>query len=125
VLDFATELKQMTYISRALSYYSHIGPKLWVIPCEWNYDLKTSAGRFSARRGITLHPGLKKADPAHMVETFMHELAHAMQYLAHGKVNHGHSWHEMMYLLAQRPERLHNIAECRGSASEFDGIELF
>lgn len=100
-------------IERALTYHPNITRKTWETRVIWDRSLKKAAGQFRSReRVILLHPGLKLAHKFQYVETFLHELAHAMQWYAYAKADHGPTWYEMMHILAQKPKRLHNIPEC-------------
>jgi len=101
-------------INRALTYHPNITRKTWETRIVWDPALKSVAGQFRTKIClIRLHPGLKLAHRFHYTETFLHELAHAMQWYAYGKCDHGQTWYEMMHILAMKPERLHNIPECK------------
>lgn len=103
-------------ITRALTYHPNITRKVWETRVLYNPDLRTTAGRFMPRASlIEMHPGHKFADRRHLKETFLHELAHAMEWYAYRKGGHGQTWYEMMHILAQKPERTHNIDECKQS----------
>lgn len=116
VQAFAQEFGLIQVIARAISFHpAALGNgKLYAVKVEWNHNLRKAAGRFSSIRGIELHPGLAHAKPKDLHETFLHELAHAMQFLVYGKVDHGETWWEMMHQLGQRPIRTHSIPECSG-----------
>lgn len=115
VRSFARSIGVEETIARAISFHPEIGPRLWAVSVEFDAGLHRSAGRFSTNAGITLHPGLRHtADKKALAETFLHEVAHAAQWLAYGEINHGASWWEMMHQLGQRPVRTHDIKECNG-----------
>jgi SprT-like family len=116
VRAFATEFGLVSVIDRAITFHpAALGNgRLYAVQVEWNHRLERSAGRFNSLRGIELHPGLAHAKAKDLHETFLHELAHAMQFLVYGKVDHLASWWEMMHQLGQKPTRTHNIPECQG-----------
>lgn len=116
VQAFAQEFGLIQVIARAISFHPNAlaGGKLYSVKVEWNHRLERSAGRFNSLRGIELHPGLAHAKPKDLHETFLHELAHAMQWLVYRKVDHGETWWEMMHQLGQKPRRTHSIPECQG-----------
>jgi len=113
-------------IRRALEYHPYIARRVWETKVSWNRDFKRAAGMFSPRQSlIELHPGLLQTkDKRHLTETLLHELAHAMQYYAYNKCDHKETWREMMYLLGQKPERTHDIDECKDYefVSRFDNL---
>lgn len=102
-------------IQRALTYHPSITRRVMELRVVWNHNLQTAAGRFhSAKNQIELHPGLAYAHQANKLEeTFLHELAHAMQWYAYSKCDHAESWWEMMHLLATTPKRCHNEPMCQ------------
>jgi len=116
VRAFAQEFGLVSVIDRAISFHpsQFINGKLYNVPVNWNHKLRRTAGTFSSKDGIELHPGLACASPRDLHATFLHELAHAMQFLVYGKVDHGETWWEMMHQLGQKPTRTHNIPECQG-----------
>lgn len=114
-------------IARALTYYPQIAERLWECPVNWNSRLKNSAGMAHRNDAgnvwIDLHPGLQKEAEAHLRKTFLHEVAHIMDFLLTGKSDHGLKWYEMMFLLAQTPVRCHNYASCKASTKEVLSLE--
>lgn len=116
VRAFATEFGLIQVIDRAISFHpAALGNgKLYSIKVDWNLSLRKAAGRFGTNQGIELHPGLAHAKPKDLHETFLHELAHAMQWLVYRKVDHAETWWEMMHQLGQKPTRTHSIPECSG-----------
>jgi predicted SprT family Zn-dependent metalloprotease len=69
-----------TVISRAISFDPRLFPA-WEINVEWNPRLKTSYGRGGPTHyGIKLHPAIQTY-PDQLRRTFLHELAHCMEYL--------------------------------------------
>jgi hypothetical protein len=101
-------------IRRAMTYYPARLAGIMSIPVEWNYGLKSAAGRYHGKphARISLHPGLLREGVAQARETLLHELAHAMAHAVHGTVDHSIHWLEMMFLLGQRPVRTHDFANC-------------
>lgn len=113
---FSDDLEIQPIVTRALSFHPHIGTRIRQIKVEFDGGLKREAGNFSTHNGIRLHPGLMAPGKSNrdLIAIFLHELAHAMQWLAYGKIDHQATWHEMMYQLGQAPSRFHSIAECMG-----------
>lgn len=116
VRAFAEAQGLIQVIDRAISFHpAALGTgRLYAVKVDWNHRLERSAGRFNSLRGIELHPGLTHAKPKDLHETFLHELAHAMQWLVYAKVDHLETWWEMMHQLGQKPKRTHSIPECQG-----------
>lgn len=116
VLTFAKEHGLQSVIDRAISFHPQKlgGGALYRVPVDWNHRLRKCAGTFSSKDGIALHPGLAHAKVSDLHATFLHELAHAAQWLVYSKVDHGESWWEMMHQLGQKPKRTHSIPECHG-----------
>lgn len=121
VLDFANELGLVAVIERAATYHPvklHLGV-VWNIPVEYTNRLQTTAGMCHYEGGlrITLNPALRApSERQHLIETFLHELAHAHAAIVYGVRDgrgHGEHWWEMMHQLGQRPIRTHAIAACR------------
>lgn len=102
-------------ISRAISFNPARLERIWNIPVNTNFALKSSAGRAHSRRGIELHPGLFTVASHDFIATFMHEVAHMMQWLEYGGMDHGQTWWEAMIRLGRKPwqDRRHNLQECR------------
>lgn len=126
--EFAMECSQQGTIQRAISFAPLIGPALWAVPVEWSLRLKKSAGYFhSSPLGITLHPDLKRQGRSAVVETFLHETAHAMQWLRYREVTHGESWWEAMHQLGQKPQRCHSMklrSASRATAASAEELDL-
>lgn len=116
------EIAQVYYlepeISRAISFNPTRLERIWEIPVNTNFGLKSSAGRASVMRGIELHPGLFRVTTQDFIATFMHEVAHIMQWLEYGCMDHGQTWWEAMIRLGRKPwqDRRHNLSECRQRA---------
>lgn len=116
VRAFATSWGLIQIIDRAISFHPNAlgNGKLYEVKVDWNLNLKSCAGRFSSKIEIELHPGLAHAQVHDRNATFLHELAHAAQWLVYRKVDHLETWWEMMHQLGQKPQRTHSIPECRG-----------
>lgn len=116
VRAFAQEFGLIPVIDRAITFHpSALGNgRLYAVKVDWNINLRKAAGRFNSLRGIELHPGLAHTKVKDLHETFLHELAHASQWLVYGKVDHLATWWEMMHQLGQKPTRTHSIPECSG-----------
>lgn len=113
LIDFAIEHKWRLTIDRALLFHPSIRDPLYNVPVEFSLKLQTSAGYFwSKPPRIALHYGLQREGEHAMMETFLHETAHAMQWFVYKEINHGASWWEMMHQLGQKPVRTHNLAAC-------------
>lgn len=111
--SLARELGQFLVIARAITFHPEIELPLLATRVEWNPRFKHTAGQYSPREKlITLHPGLRYAEPSDLIGTFLHEVAHVMQVLTYRKCDHGETWWEMMHQLGQRPKRTHSIPEC-------------
>ena len=119
VKDFANQHGLMLTVRRAMSFHPQHFPdatsSLWSIPVEYSAHLQTSAGYFHCGppMKITLHYGLQRSALHELHETFLHELAHAMQWIRYAKVDHNATWWEMMHQLGAHPVRTHKIAACR------------
>lgn len=112
VQEFAVQHGLAATLLRALSFHPTIGPRLLAVPVEYNPNLTTAAGQFTTRGGpprISLHLALPNEAPGELAATFLHEVAHAMQWFVYSEVNHSASWWEMMHQLGQRPTRLHTM----------------
>ena len=108
--DFAQKYDTLSIIKRALLYHPNIELSLYCIPVDFNMKLDAAAGNFRSNPlKINLHVRLPQHGLVELQKTFLHETAHAMQWLAYKEVNHGESWWEMMHHLAQKPERCHSM----------------
>lgn len=111
--SLARETGQFLIIARAITFHPEIELSLLATKVEWEPRFKTSGGQYYPReRKIALHPGLRYAEPQDLIQTFLHEVAHAGQHLAYRKCDHGETWWELMHQLGQRPKRTHQIPEC-------------
>jgi hypothetical protein len=108
IRKFSADLGQDQILARALSYHPTIAQALLATPCDWSSKLHASAGYASSRRGISLHHGLRAEGPQAIIDTFLHEVAHIMQYLVYREFNHGATWWEMMHHLGAKPVRTHS-----------------
>ncbi len=102
-----TNLTQVMY--RLSLYYPGLPERLRAVPCVWSGRLGTSAGYASSIRGITMHPALQREGAPEIIATLLHEVAHMAQHLLHGVIDHGPTWHEMMWLLGETPTRTHRM----------------
>lgn len=124
VRTLAVELGLESVIERAFSFHPEWFPGgLWQIPVESNPRLERVAGRCRYNPlGLELHSALfgPFAQRVELVDTFLHELAHAMAWERYGAIGRGHGehWWEMMHQLGQRPIRCHNIAACTKASDE-------
>lgn len=121
VREIAIQLGVIPIIERAFSFHPILSltDRLWNLPVEYNFRLKTTAGQFwSQDMRIVLHPGLLNAEKQDHIATFLHELAHAMQFTVYKQRGHGASWWEMMHQLGQQPRRTHQIAACSKAAEK-------
>lgn len=123
---FALDYRLTSVLHRALLFHPQIGSALHAVPVEWNPRLKAAAGNFTTKPiGISLHPALIRERAGEIEKTFLHEVAHAMQYLQYKEVNHGESWWEMMHQLGQKPERCHSMSlRARGNKTGFNPEDL-
>lgn len=110
VETMAKELGLIPILERAFSFHPTICISTLGTRVEWSNRLQTSAGYASGIRGITLHQSLRAALRDEWIETFLHEVAHMMQFYLYHEINHGASWWEMMHQLGQKPKRTHQIA---------------
>jgi predicted SprT family Zn-dependent metalloprotease len=102
VREMAAITKTSTEISRAISFDLRLFPA-WEINVEWNPRLKTSYGRGGPTHyGIKLHPAIKTY-PDQLRRTFLHELAHCMEYLLYHTCGHGQGFWEAMIRLGEKP----------------------
>ena len=125
-------------------------PEFWSIPIVWNRNLKNTAGLYFqsavrthynagpdskwaitvdvSREHIELHPGLTLAGEHHYHNTFLHEVAHAIQHHTQIKFRrenryyvferaHGRLWQDVMVSLGCRPVRTHRIPEALRKAA--------
>lgn len=121
VRTFAKAYDLELIIIRAFSFHSVLEnetfPSLWYVPVVFNPRLQTTAGfaRHSPRYEIELNPALAGplASREQLVATFLHELAHLMEYRVLRTHGHGAGWWMMMHQLGQIPRRTHTIAACR------------
>lgn len=126
--EFAIRLGQEPVLRRAISFTPNIDVALLTCPTNWSLRLRSSAGYFhSSPFQITLHPDLQRQGHQALVETLLHEVAHAMQWLRYKLVDHGETWQEAMYQLGQKPQRMHSMrlkAATRQSAKSIEELGL-
>ena len=155
--SMATELELFLRVRDTLDeFISGSRPEFWTIPIVWNANLKNTAGYYyesivkthkvegsypgqrdqyewvtdvdTSREHIELHPGLTFATDKQMHQTFLHEVAHAIQHHAEIKFRrqnhyyrferpHGRIWHDVMIFLGIRPIRTHRIPEALRKAA--------
>lgn len=134
VRELAESLALLDIISRAVSFQPkiHLGT-VWNIPVEFDNRLQTAAGNchYHPSLLIKLNPVLRRDNHrVDLVETFLHELAHAHAWIVYGERGRGHGaeWWEMMHQLGQIPRRAHSIAACKKattrSALSLEDMEL-
>jgi predicted SprT family Zn-dependent metalloprotease len=123
VRQLAEQLELVPVIERAMSYESGKFPTLWLVPVEYDFRLKTTAGNANRSR-IKLHPGLLQAEPREHIGTFLHELAHVMDCCVRGHSGHDYPWQEMMIRLGEKPIRTHNISACRKRVEKGQVLDL-
>lgn len=122
VLDFARELGLESCIARATTFHPgklHLGV-VWNVPVEYNDRLQTTAGLCHYQPTVRLELNCSLRLPnqrVHLIETFLHELAHAHAFMVYGCRGHGNEWWKMMHQLGQIPRRTHNIAACHKSGT--------
>lgn len=106
VRQFAEDCGASYEIERCLTYYPLKVEAVWSVPVEYSERFVSSAGYAHQSRGITLNPRIRsiRNEPK---ETFLHEVAHMIQWLAYGHIDHGYTFHEVMHRLAQVPQRCH------------------
>src|SRR5574337_896033 len=109
-------------IDRALTFYPAKAQAIWNVPVAWDWRLGTTAGRAHSKRGITLHPGLPHQSEGPQ-PTFLHEVAHMLQFILYGEINHGRTWWECMYRLGRIPKRTHSMPLSKAKI-DLEGIEL-
>lgn len=110
VRDFAQELGVERIIERAITFHTELPgtrPSLWDIPVDWFINMTRAAGNAHSQKGIKLNPALRNHGPSALRETFLHEVAHIMQHIVYGRMDHGATWWEMMHQLGQKPTRTH------------------
>ncbi len=126
VRSLAKELGLERVIDRGFSFYETVSESkhvnfphtgLWGISVYQNDRLQRVAGKCRyVPMELELHPALfgPFAQRNELIETFLHELAHAMAWVKYGSAGRGHGehWWEMMHQLGQIPRRCHNIAAC-------------
>lgn len=125
VFRFAEQYNLVSIIERAASFHPnkiHLGV-VWNIPVEFNPRLMTTAGlcHYSPAFRIELNSSLGlESERVALIDTFLHELAHAHAFMTHGPEARGHGWqwHEAMWQLGQTPQRLHRIAACRKATTK-------
>lgn len=102
VRQMAEMTKTTEVIARAISFDDRL-QNAWKINVEFNSRLKMSYGRGGpSHYGIKLHPLLKQ-HPIQLRNTFLHELAHCMEYLLYRKCGHGAQFWESMIRLGEKP----------------------
>lgn len=146
--SIAKELELLTPITAAyLLFADESRPEFWAVPIVWNRNLKNTAGMYfesivkthrwenghtvdidASREHIELHPGLTLAEAHHYPDTFLHEVAHAIQHHAEIKFrrenryyvferSHGRLWQDVMVSMGCRPVRTHRIPEALRKAA--------
>jgi len=83
-----------------------------VIVVVWNSRMRTCAGR-AKMRGLEIHLNarLLTENPHELVPTFIHELAHILDYVINLKSSkHGFVWQKIMHDLGEPAEVYHNMA---------------
>ncbi len=111
VETFANDLQLSYVVERAISFdYDKLQP-LWSVPVQWKITLRRRAG-YGSTHGIYLHPGLQITTKKDLIETFLHEVGHAMEGFIYGRYGHSYNWVEQMIRLGQVPKRTHSIMSC-------------
>lgn len=126
VRTFAQSCGAIYEIERALSYYPAKASRVWDTPVQYSTQLKSSAGYASGDYGIKLHPALPSVSRLEPRATFLHEVAHILQHLIYGVIDHGATFHEIMYRLGEKPQRCHNckLKGLKAPTLNLAGLEL-
>lgn len=111
-------------VMRGISFYPPMGPRLLVVPVEWLWRPSGTAGKAHRQGKIQLHRGLLDQPVYDLVETFLHEVAHIMQWLRYGMMDHGATWHEAMYQLGQKPMRCHSMGKLQAPMPTLSDLGL-
>lgn len=108
IRTFAEMTNTSATIARAMSYDTKLA-LLFDMPCGYSDRLKKSTGR-GGHAGINLHPALRN-NPRQLRATFLHEVAHVMEWVCYKKCGHSYNWQEAMIRLGQNPHenRYHSI----------------
>jgi predicted SprT family Zn-dependent metalloprotease len=102
VLAFAELTDTFDVIERAVSFDERL-EAVWPIKVEWNDKLKVSYGRGGPTHyGIKLHPALRD-HKKQLRNTFLHELAHCMEYILYKRCGHSQTFWEAMIRLGEKP----------------------
>lgn len=124
----------LSEIERAITYNPRAYQRLLGTNVNLNGNLRSSAGlaRGSISRGyaIDLHPGLQRVPREDFIATFLHEVAHVMQYMEYGKMDHGATWWEAMIRLGRKPwtkrdKRTHDFGPLWTNKTSMTAEELF
>lgn len=107
---FAAQYNITSILARAISFHPQVRDQILAVTVEWNPNLRTSAGQFDKRPSkVSLNRALHAEGTTEIIDTFLHEVAHAMQHFVYNKVDHGETWWEMMHQLGQKPRRCHQM----------------
>lgn len=78
----------------------------------WNSKMRSCAGR-AKKKGLEIHLNsrLLSENPNELLPTFLHELAHILDYVINAKSSgHGYAWKRIMVDLGEPVEVYHNMA---------------
>lgn len=94
-------------IARCLTYYTSKVSDVWSVQVEFSARQSRSAGFAHPDRGIILNARLMNihGEPK---STLLHEVAHMLQHIVYGRMDHGYTFHEIMHRLGQPPARCHS-----------------
>lgn len=126
VLNFAEHLDCVALINRAVSFDERLAA-IYNVECKWSHNVKHSGGW--GGRYITLAVGLQNASLEDQRNTFLHEVAHAMEFILYGRTGHSQNWWEAMIRLGQKPWETRYlsksaVAALRDAQVSADDIEI-
>jgi predicted SprT family Zn-dependent metalloprotease len=110
VRQFAALCGATYEIERCLTFYPEKAQSIWDANVGYSNALKTAGGQAKRRAGIIsieLNPKLPQIS-GEPKSTFLHEVAHCLQYIIYGKGDHGFTFWEIMFRLGQKPTRCHS-----------------
>lgn len=79
---------------------------------KWSYGFRVFGYCSSKRKEIALSMRLTKInDEAEVLDTIRHEIAHALDYIHHGKMGHGPTWRAWCLKTGANPKRTYSAEE--------------
>jgi len=81
-----------------------------IIKVEWNNRMRSCAGKaFCFQQIIKLNARLLSENESELIPTFLHEVAHLIDFQIRGKSNHDYHWKSILTDMGEKDDRCHNM----------------